>query len=139
MLQVPDRIMPPILILIFLPLYSRLTSAPSWPSDVYASTGSLYNRCNLKHYVVYIGCVNHFNRYVPILISRIFDIFYYYFDFTNFFSTVAAAGSTGNKIILLSNKGQGITASKPGGGPPSIGKKNKNCTLISRIFLFKNY
>ena len=64
---------------------------------------------------------------------------YYYFDFTNFFSTVAAAGSTGNKIILLSNKGQGITASKPGGGPPSIGKKNKICALISRIFLFKNY
>ena len=134
MWQVPDRIMPSILI-IFLPLYSRLTSASSWPSDVYASTGSLYNRCNLKHYVVYIGCINHFNRYVPILISRIFEIILLLLWFHEFFFY----SSTGNKIILLSNKGQGITASKPGGGPPSIGKKNKNCTLISRIFLFKNY
>ena len=35
-------------------------------------------------------------------------------------SAVAAATSTGNKIILLSNKGQGMPVTKPGAGPPSI-------------------
>ena len=39
---------------------------------------------------------------------------------TTLASSGVAAASSGNKIILLSNKGQGIPVSKAGGAPPSI-------------------